>query len=396
MGQEHSRVIVIDAGATGLVLAVGDDGRLHQIAFGPHAADRRADLPVPLYPLAYPTFGEEPLREPALRVTHGDGALSTRLRFVSASVVPATDQSSADQSSADQSRADRSSSDQPRADRSSSGQPSSGQPSSGQPAGGAPAGAGVVHRIELEDRVAPLAVTLWFRTWPAIGVLEQWVEVTNRGDRAVTVHDVAATAPALAGEVPHLTHWGGGWAAEWTETAEALRPGVKTVASAGGVRPSLHAPPVVLYTPDGPAAETSGSVATCTVQWGGDVRFDAELTPHGQVRLIAGHQARGAERVLDPGEAFTTPRAAWVWSADGVGPASRALHRFTRDHVVRGGQRTRATVANTWEAVGFRLDPAGLTAQIDRAADLGAELFLLDDGWFGVDHLPESPDSAVQ
>src|SRR5699024_3472230 len=99
------------------------------------------------------------------------------------------------------------------------------------------------------------------------------------------------------------------------------RPGVKTVASAGGVRPSLHAPPVVLYTPDGPAAETSGSVATCTVQWGGDVRFDAELTPHGQVRLIAGHQARGAERVLDPGVAFTTPRAAWVWSADGVGPA---------------------------------------------------------------------------
>ena len=126
---ERSRVIVIDAGATGLVLAVGDDGRLHQIAFGPGAADRRADLPVALYPLAYPTFGEEPLREPALRVTHGDGALSTRLRFVSASVVPATEDQAASvvRTSKDQPATDKPSSDQPATDRSSADQSSSDQ-----------------------------------------------------------------------------------------------------------------------------------------------------------------------------------------------------------------------------------------------------------------------------
>jgi alpha-galactosidase len=328
-------LVVIDAGDAGLVLAVGDDGLLHQIAFGPGAAQRRPDLPVGLYPLAYPTFGEEPLREAALRITHGDGATSTRLRFVSARREPADD------------------------------------------------GTGEEHRIEMRDRVAPVSVVMAFRTWPAYGIVEQWVEVANSGDGPCTLHRAAAGAPVLAGIAPHLTHFGGGWGREWTETTEALTSGTKTVASTGGVRSSLTLGPLVLVAPDGPATETTGAVVAATVLWGGDVRVDAELFHEGQVRLHLGHQPRGAERVLDPGERFGSPHVAWAWSDAGKGPTSRALHRFAREQLIRDGTRTRATVANTWEAVGFGLDPDGLGVQVDRAADLGAELFLLDDGWFG-------------
>src|SRR5690606_24709199 len=149
--------------------------------------------------------------------------------------------------------------------------------------------------------------------------------------RPVTVHRAAGSAPAFAGADPHLTHWGGGWAAEWTETTERLTPGTKTVASAGGVRPSLYRPPIVLLAPAGRAGETEGSVGACTVVWGGDVRFDAEVFLHGHVRLIAGHQDRGAERILDPGATFTSAAVLWTWSDDGIGPTSRALHGFVRD-----------------------------------------------------------------
>ncbi len=337
-------MVVIEAGRTGLVLAVGDDGRLHQIGFGPGGvASPRPELPVALYPLAYPTFGEEVLREPALRVTHADGATSTRLRFVSASI--------------------------------------------------ADHDGGALHRIELVDRVAPLAVTLCYRTWPAYDLLEQWVEVTNGGHGDISVHRVAATAPALSGAAPHLTHWGGGWAGEWTETTERLTPGTKSVASAGAVRPSLHRPPIVLFAPAGPATEDAGSVGACSVAWGGDTRFDAEVALHGQVRLLAGHQGRGAERVLGPGDQFTSPSAYWAWSGAGIGPTSRALHRFAREQVVRDGTAIRATVVNTWEALFFALDPVGLLAQIDGAADVGGELFLLDDGWFGTTH-PRNDDTT--
>lgn len=335
--------LTIDAGGFGVVLAVADDGALHQLAFGADLSAATTEVPVGLHPLAYPTFGDEITREPALRVTHADGATSTRLRH-------------------------RASTQAAHAH-------------------------GVEHRIELVDRVAPLAVTLCYRTWPAHGVLEQWVEVVNEGDRPCTVHQASSSAPSFTGAAPHLTHWGGGWAGEWTETTERLTMGTKTVASAGGVRPSLHLEPVVLLAPEGRATETTGTVALATTVWGGDTRIDAEVARHGQLRLVVGPQHRGAERTLEPGERTSSPSVLWAWSEAGVGPTSRAMHRFVRDHVVRDGRRIRATVANTWEAVFFGLDPEGLARQVDHAAALGAELFLLDDGWFGPTH-PRNDDTS--
>src|SRR5690606_39251832 len=119
----------------------------------------------------------------------------------------------------------------------------------------------------------------------------------------------------------------------------------------------------------------------------------AEVFLHGHLRLVAGHQDRGAERALAPGETFTSPAVLWTWSNDGIGATSRALHGWVRERAVRDGDRTRATVVNTWEAIGFALDPDGLADQVDRAADLGAELFLLDDGWFGTTH-PRDDDTT--
>lgn len=338
-----AQLIEIVAGDTGLVLGVGDDGRVHQLGFGPGVRAEPPTFPMALYPLAHPTFGEEPLREPALRVTHADGVTSTRLRFESASSWTHEH--------------------------------------------------GAVHRVELVDRVAPLAVSLCWRTWPAYDVIEQWVVVANHADADVVVHEAAATAPAMSGPAPHLTHWGGGWAGEWRQTTEPLTFGTKVVASAGGVRPALYLPPVVLVSLDGPPQERAGVVGTCTLAWGGDVSVAAEVAQGGALRLIAGHQGRGAERVLGPGGSFETPHAHWVWSATGTGTASRALHRFAREHVVRDGTGRRAIVANTWEAVGFAFDEDRLGVQVDRAAEVGAELFLLDDGWFGGRH-PRNDDTT--
>jgi alpha-galactosidase len=335
--------IVIDAGATVLALGVGDDGRLHQVGFGGPDTERQPAFPMVMYPLAFPTHGEEPLREPALRITHADGVASTRLVFRSHQSTDHAD--------------------------------------------------GVEHRVELVDRVAPVAVTLAYRTWPEHGILEQWIEVANEGDATATVHRFASSSPAFGAVDAHLTHWGGGWAHEWTETTEALHPGTKTIASAGGVRPSLYRPPVVLVHPDGRASETEGTVALATVAWGGDVRFEAEIALHGQLRVLAGVQHRGAERKLDGGERLITPSVAWCWSDHGVGATSRALHRFTRDHILRDGHGPRAIVANTWEAVGFGFDEASLIEQVDAAAATGAELFLLDDGWFGTTH-PRDDDTT--
>ena len=337
------RSLVASSAGAGYGFLVDEEGQLRQAGFGPeiaaHMERLSAAVPAGMYPLAYPAYDEEPVRAPALRVTHADGGTTTRLLVRDIEVEgPATD-------------------------------------------------------IVLVDPARPLEVRLCFRADDQ-GVLRQWATVTNRQAGAVTLFEVAAAAPLLAARAPHLTHFGGGdWAAEWTTTTELLTPGTKVVDSRGGVQPHLRSCPFFLLARDGAPHETSGTVLAGALAWGGNTRFAFERTAAPAVRVWCGHNPMAAEYVLDPGATFTTPEQIWAWSRDGVGSLSRRLHRWVRGHAVRDGDELRPIVVNNWEATFFSFDTGRLLGLIDRTADLGADLFLLDDGWFGTSH-PRNADTA--
>ena len=327
---------VVSSGGAGYGFLVDDQGRLRQAGFGPnidaHMQRLPAGIPPALYPLAYPAYDEEPTRAPSLRVTHGDGTTTTRLRVADVRVV------------------------------------------------------GPETVIFLVDPDCPLEVTLYFHTEDH-GVLRQWVSITNRQPGAVTLHEVAAASPLLAVASPHLTHFGGGdWSAEWTTSTESLTPGTKVVDSRGGVQPHLRACPFFLLAPDGLPEESSGAILAGALAWGGNTRFAFERTTAPTVRVWCGHNSAAAEYAVDPGATFVTPEQVWVWSTEGVGPLSRRLHRWVREHATRDGDQLRPIVVNNWEATAFSFDTERLLGLIDDTADLGAELFLLDDGWFGDAH----------
>ena len=281
------RSIVVSSGDAGYGFLVDEEGQLRQAGFGPeigtHMERLSARVPARFYPLAYPAYDEEILRAPSLRVTHGDGTTTTRLRVEDVVADgPGTE-------------------------------------------------------IVLVDPDCPLEVRLCFRAEDH-GVLRQWVTVTNRQRRPVTLFEVAAASPLLATPSPHLTHFGGSdWAAEWTTTTEPLTPGTKLVDSRGGVRPHLQSSPFFLLSPDGAMEETSGTVVAGALAWGGNTRFAFERTTAPTVRAWCGHNPMAAEYVLDPGATFTTPEQIWAWSSEGVGPLSRRLHRWVRAHAVRDG-----------------------------------------------------------
>lgn len=342
------RHIVIDAGGGGYGLVVDERRRLRQTGFSPqiapHVASLDAATPPALYPLAYPAFDEEPHAAPALRVTHAAGVTSTRLRFAGHRCEP-------------------------------------------EPGGES-------HRVDLVDEAHPLGVTLGFRTWPAHGVLEQWVEVENRQAGPVTVHELASAAPLLLAPDATLRHFPGRWATEWSACEERLTPGTKLIESRGGVRPHLFLAPFFLVEPDGPATEDRGVVLAGALAWGGDVRFGFERDLDGRVRIWTGHNPASGPYVLGPGDRLVAPRTVWAWSDAGRGPLSRRLHRWVREHVVRDGDRRRVIVANNWEATSFDFDERRILGLMDGARDIGAELFLLDDGWFGSPEHPRDADDA--
>jgi alpha-galactosidase len=340
---DHVNSIVVSTEGAGYGFLVDDEGGLHQAGFGPgieaHMEGLSARVPVALYPLAYPAYDEEPTRDPVLRVTHSDGTTTTRLRVEDVQA------------------------------------------------------AGAHTEILLIDPDYPLEVRLCFRA-EEHGVLRQWATVTNRQPGPITLFEVAAASPLLAAASPHLTHFGGSdWSAEWTTTTELLTPGTKVIASRGGVQPHLRCSPFFLLAPDGAPEETRGSVVAGALAWGGNVRFAFERSAIATVRVWCGHNPAAAEYKLDPGATFVTPDQIWAWSVDGVGPLSRRLHRWVRRNAVRDGDDLRPIVVNNWEATFFSFDTERIVGLIDRTADLGADLFLLDDGWFGNSH-PRDDDTA--
>jgi alpha-galactosidase len=112
-----------------------------------------------------------------------------------------------------------------------------------------------------------------------------------------------------------------------------------------------------------------------------------------RLRVLAGINPFGAEYRLAKGSTFTTPGMLWTWSDGGKGQVSRNFHRWARRFGIRDGGKPRPVLLNNWEATHFDFDEQKIVSLFDGARALGAEVFLLDDGWFGNEH-PRDDDKA--
>ena len=350
-------LIQVDAGGWGLTWAVDALGRLRQIGLGAEGHLATCEVATQWYPDAFPTWGGgDPYRPPALRVTHADGTLTTRL-------VVAGISRSANES-----------------ERSEDGEH-------------------IV--VTCRDEMFDLTVDQHLRTNPASGILEQWVEIEHHEPGAVRLHDYDSITPfLLVTDAAELCQFGGsGWADEWRWTTGHLHPGTTSLASLGGLQPHLQRSPCALVSPSGPSTETEGDVIGLSIAWGGNTRIDLDVRPNSdptaprELRLRAGANPLGADYTLDPGTRFVTPTVAWTWSTSGRGELTRRFHDWSRARVLRDPERLRPVVVNNWEATFFDFDEARIVDLIGRAADLGADLFLLDDGWFGTVH-PRDDDTT--
>lgn len=344
-------VVRVDVGAWGLTWAADAAGRLRQIGLGPGGADVALDLEPHWYPEVHPSWGGgDPHRPAPLRITHHDGTLTTRLVVDDVTSRSLTD--------------------------------------------------GEHTVVRCRDEVFDLVVEHHLRTFPAASMLEQWVEVDHDEAGPVRLHDHDSIAPLLlVSDDAEVVQFGGsGWADEWRWSRHGLAPGVTSLASYGGVQPHLQRSPCLLVAPSGPAGEHEGDVLGLSIAWGGNVRFDLDVRPaadptaRSSLRLRCGANPTGAEYVLDPGRRFVTPTVAWTWGAAGRHDVTARFHDWTRRRVVRDPEVRRPIVANNWEATFFDFDAHRIEGLIDRAAGVGADLFLLDDGWFGTD-FPRDDDT---
>jgi alpha-galactosidase len=88
---------------------------------------------------------------------------------------------------------------------------------------------------------------------------------------------------------------------------------------------------------------------------------------------------------LSQGEKFETPECVMSYSNRGLNTISHHMHEFINEHIVRGGfrKKDRPVLLNNWEAHFFNFNEGKLLRLAREAKELGVELFVLDDGWFG-------------
>ncbi|MFE2815034.1 alpha-galactosidase [Streptomyces nigra] len=232
-------------------------------------------------------------------------------------------------------------------------------------------------RLAFTDDVLGLRTVLCYETVPGTDVILRWTEHTaTRELRLERLDSAAVNIPVTAGA--RLTCLTGQWSQEFQHTQLHLTRGTFTMGSTQGVPGHAYAPWLAVQdgTPgDGPAYGIA-------LEWAGNWHITAEAEPGGAIRVRAGRVPHEGAVVLTPGTTLTTPRLACTFSADGLDGLSRVWHRYERRLAGDRLHRPRKVLYNSWEATGFDVDAAGQLELAKVAADIGAELFVVDDGWF--------------
>ncbi len=243
--------------------------------------------------------------------------------------------------------------------------------------------------VVLKDIERKIYVTLHYAIDPESGILARSATIENREPQPVTIEQAAAAAWALPPAHYTLNYLTGRWAGEWTLTSEPLHPGARVIESRRGSTGHQANPWFAIQA--GAPDEDHGKVWFGALGWSGSWRITVERDQLDAVRITGGFNPFDFGYVLHPGEQLETPVFYGGYSAHGLGGASGLLDHFELAHILprrigtgeNAAPKPRPVIYNSWEATGFDVNEAGQMALAEKAAALGVDRFVMDDGWFG-------------
>ena len=313
----------------------------------PHdVADRTFSLDV--LPQEYPFQGEGDMRSPLLMVRGADGTFGCDLRFRSYEIREGK----------------------------------YGLP--GLPAAYAERGDGAqtLSIILADDRLG-LEVELLYGVLPACDVITRAAVIRNAGEGRITVEKAqSACLDFVTGDFDVIT-FDGRHAMERRPSRHAVGNGSFSVGSRRGMSSNQYNPVMVLC--DGDATETSGRAWSMSFVYSGSFLAEVERDQYEQTRMQMGLASDLFSYPLEPGEKIVAPEVIMTYSGAGIERISHNLHRCIRERVCRGPWRDspRPVLINSWEACYFDFTGDKLVELAKKAADLGLDMLVMDDGWFG-------------
>lgn len=237
--------------------------------------------------------------------------------------------------------------------------------------------------VELRDSCTGLEVELLYGVLEEYDLITRAVRVRNGGESPMELERVSSVCLDFPAGEHDLITLGGAYAREREPVRMPLTQGVHTVGSVRGTSSHQQNPFVVLC--DHETTEDAGRCWGVALVYSGSFQANTEYTQFHETRLTLGISPFHFRWTLQPGESFTTPEAAMVFSAQGLGHMSRQLHRAIRLNLCRGPwkDQRRPILINNWEATLFDFDAEKICSIAKAASQVGVEMMVMDDGWFG-------------
>jgi alpha-galactosidase len=246
--------------------------------------------------------------------------------------------------------------------------------------------------VLLKDISREIYVTLRYSIDPDSGVLARSAIIENKEKQPVTIEQAAAAQWTLPPARYTLSYLTGRWAGEWTLNQEPIIGGARVIESRRGstghqANPWFAISRDASQSSTGPvvADEEHGEVWFGALAWSGSWRISVERDQLDSVRVTGGFNPFDFGDKLKPGEKLETPIFYGGYSDHGLGGASRLLHHFEIAHILPQAPdpKPRPVIYNSWEATEFNVDEPSQVALAEKAASIGVDRFVMDDGWFG-------------
>ena len=237
--------------------------------------------------------------------------------------------------------------------------------------------------VELMDRLTGLRVTAVYGVFERTGAITRSLRLKNESGEDMQINGVLSASAPVHGSGYDVIHLKGAWARERHVMRQTQGEGEYRIFSQRGA--SGHEANPFLALCEKSATEFSGEVWAVSLVYSGSFEALSYVNNTENSRLSIGLNPDVFTWKLEPGETFVSPEAAMVYSPDGLNGMSHAFHRLYSENLMRSKwfERDRPILINNWEATYFNFNEEKILQIARRAKELGVEMLVLDDGWFG-------------
>lgn len=237
--------------------------------------------------------------------------------------------------------------------------------------------------ITLKEKYKPVKLVLYYSVFPSTDCIVRSAMLKNEGDADIRLERLMSMQFDMEGNGYEMISFHGDWGREMQRHCIPVTGGSAVNSSVTGFSSNQANPFTMLAVPG--TSEEYGECIACNLIYSGNHYECVQINVQNKTRFVAGINPDLFSWKLEPGETFESPEAVFTFSNTGFGGISEHMHEFVREHIVRGEwkKKERPVLLNSWEAAYFNFNESKLLKMAKTGKELGIELFVLDDGWFG-------------